>query len=433
MRPIVLFASVLASGLMLGCSSRAVDTGPSPEDNATGTSAATSPTGETPTREAVSAAFDADRAMEHTRVLSVDIGERVSGSPEEEEAAGYINKQFTSFGYESAIEPFTFEGNRFSTATVTIAGNATEARPLDGSGGGSAEAPLVFVGLARPADIEGKDLDGAIAVADRGEIFFREKLDNVQAAGAVALVVINTDDELLLGATLDIQAGIPVVSVRSGARAALVAADGAVATLTSSDSVTHSMNVVARAPGTDRCIVLVGAHHDTVPGAPGANDNGSGVGHVLELARVFAADGLDPGLCFATFGGEESGLFGSQALASALEDGGQLPDVMVNFDVTGLGLPVQVIGDRDLVGDAITVADEAGVEVIASTLPPNSSSDHASFEDAGVPVLFFTSGDFEAIHSPGDIYPALSPDSFEEVGVAGYAAIHALYEELAAP
>ena len=34
-------------------------------------------------------------------------------------------------------------------------------------------------------------------------------------------------------------------------------------------------------------IVVVGAHHDSVPGSPGANDDASGVGVMLELARVF--------------------------------------------------------------------------------------------------------------------------------------------------
>lgn len=34
-------------------------------------------------------------------------------------------------------------------------------------------------------------------------------------------------------------------------------------------------------------ILLVGAHYDTVPGSPGANDNGSGVAALLEISRLF--------------------------------------------------------------------------------------------------------------------------------------------------
>ena len=35
-------------------------------------------------------------------------------------------------------------------------------------------------------------------------------------------------------------------------------------------------------------IILIGAHYDTVPGSPGANDNASGVAALLELSRGFA-------------------------------------------------------------------------------------------------------------------------------------------------
>ena len=48
-------------------------------------------------------------------------------------------------------------------------------------------------------------------------------------------------------------------------------------------------NLVVEVPGGSRRdeIVVVGAHYDSVRGAPGANDNGSGVAAVLELARAF--------------------------------------------------------------------------------------------------------------------------------------------------
>ena len=48
-------------------------------------------------------------------------------------------------------------------------------------------------------------------------------------------------------------------------------------------------NILAEIRGASRPgdIVLVGAHYDSVRGAPGANDNGSGVAAVLELAHAF--------------------------------------------------------------------------------------------------------------------------------------------------
>jgi hypothetical protein len=52
-------------------------------------------------------------------------------------------------------------------------------------------------------------------------------------------------------------------------------------------------------------IVLVGAHYDSVLGSPGANDNGSGVAALLELARLLAGQELARTVRFVAFVNEE--------------------------------------------------------------------------------------------------------------------------------
>src|SRR6516164_5801320 len=44
-------------------------------------------------------------------------------------------------------------------------------------------------------------------------------------------------------------------------------------------------NVIVELPGSDEGVVVIGAHYDTAPGTPGADDNASGVAVLLELAR----------------------------------------------------------------------------------------------------------------------------------------------------
>src|SRR5262245_49968551 len=62
---------------------------------------------------------------------------------------------------------------------------------------------------------------------------------------------------------------------------------------------------VLRAPGTE--FVVIGAHHDTAPGAPGAYDDASGVGVLIETARVLAQQPSRPRtLVFVSFDGEEA-------------------------------------------------------------------------------------------------------------------------------
>lgn len=77
-------------------------------------------------------------------------------------------------------------------------------------------------------------------------------------------------------------------------------------------------NIEAEIPGTVRAaeIVVVGAHYDSVAGAPGANDNGSGVAALLELSRLFAAPASARTLRFVAFVNEEPPFFYTQEMGS---------------------------------------------------------------------------------------------------------------------
>ncbi|CAH1201109.1 S8 family serine peptidase [Paenibacillus sp. JJ-223] len=50
---------------------------------------------------------------------------------------------------------------------------------------------LVYTGLGKPTDFEGKEINGKIALIQRGELAFVEKIANAKAAGAVAVIVFN--------------------------------------------------------------------------------------------------------------------------------------------------------------------------------------------------------------------------------------------------
>jgi hypothetical protein len=77
-------------------------------------------------------------------------------------------------------------------------------------------------------------------------------------------------------------------------------------------------NIEAEVQGDSRGgeIVLVGAHYDSVAGAPGANDNGSGVAAMLELARVLRRAKPQCTLRFVAFVNEEPPYFTSEQMGS---------------------------------------------------------------------------------------------------------------------
>ena len=70
--------------------------------------------------------------------------------------------------------------------------------------------------------------------------------------------------------------------------------------------------------GGEAPLLVVSAHYDSVPGTPGADDNGSGTVVLLELARRLAHRPLDLELALVWFDAEEEGLIGSGRYVEAL-------------------------------------------------------------------------------------------------------------------
>lgn len=375
---------------------------------------------------------DGARAMAHVQELAK--APRVSGTDAESKAAGYIAAQFRSFGYTTEVQQFEFDGDRFRAGTTTANGKDFEALTLAGSPGGVASAQAVYVGLADKTGIGAQNLKGKIAVADRGTLNFIDKYGNVRDAGAIGLVIVNNRPGPFSG-NLTTAATIPVVAVSQEDGGAILEAARAGKTVginaPPTTGKTKALNVLARPSKASRCAVLVGGHYDSVPGAPGANDNASGTANVLELSRAMAADGLDEGLCFATFGAEESGLYGSKALADQLQTSGDLPRFMLNLDVTGIGNSVEVIGSGEIARRAIDLAKGLGIPAIPSQLPPNSGSDHESFVNLGVPTVFLSSGDFDTIHTPQDVTGDIEESSLDRVGDSALALIKSMLAEVA--
>ena len=85
------------------------------------------------------------------------------------------------------------------------------------------------------------------------------------------------------------------------------------------------VNVVARLDGSDpdAAAVLVGAHYDTVKASPGADDNGTGVAAVLEIARVLADTQPIAPVELVLFDLEEPGRLGSTSHAMEATESGR--------------------------------------------------------------------------------------------------------------
>lgn len=370
--------------------------------------------------------------MAHVEALASAIGVRVAGTDGEAAGADYIDRYLTSLGYTVEQQEFIFETERFRPAGVVTGTGEVSALTIAGSGTARVEGRPVYVELGDEDGIDGQDLTGAVVIADRGVLRFVEKYEAARDAGAVGLVVINNEPGVFSG-ELGLAADFPVLAVAQEDGSALLAAvaDGEPVSVYAEGGAVTGLNVVARVPGADSCEILVGGHYDTVPGAPGANDNASGTANVLEIARALAQDGLDPALCFVAFGAEESGLNGSEALVASLTASGDLPKYMVNLDVTGIGEEVEIIAQGAIADRALAIVEGLGIATRLSRVPAGSSSDHAPFAEAGVPTVYFTSGDFGTIHTPRDVVADIDPVIHDQVGDAALAVILDLLAEVA--
>ncbi|HJA37340.1 MAG TPA: M20/M25/M40 family metallo-hydrolase [Firmicutes bacterium] len=147
----------------------------------------------------------------------------------------------------------------------------------------------------------------------------------------------------------------------------------------------------ASAPNGD--ILVLSAHHDSVPTAYGANDNASGVAALLRAAEALRQEETDTEIRFISFTDEENGKNGSRAYTASLteEEKGRMIGA-IQFDMLGgLGSGSGLVGTMD--GEANWLSDllqeqDPGLERRAET-----ASDHASFQLAGVPAVLLMQQD----------------------------------------
>jgi len=221
---------------------------------------------------------------------------------------------------------------------------------------------------------------------------------------------------------------------------------------------------VLRAGGPDR--VVVGAHHDTVPGSPGAYDDGGGVGIVIETARVLARAAARPRtLVFASWDGEEAvssssaTTTGSRAFVKALgpEARNVVGAIAVEMSGWSGGAPaLHPIAYSDPVrpgGSVIcprwlAAAVESGArqrsaplavgdpliswlyQPAVRTFRVNLYGDDLSFLQAGVPALMLSDSSFTRFypwyHQADDTADKLDPAALARMGQAVLGAVEAL-------
>ena len=212
--------------------------------------------------------------------------------------------------------------------------------------------------------------------------------------------------------------------------------------------------------------MVIGAHHDTAPEAPGAYDDGGGVGILIELGRVLARDDRRPRtIVLASFDGEEAGstgqgtTAGSRAFVERLGPRARAVIAAFAIEMSGWrgGTPVlhpiayadpremgrAVIAPAWLVRAALEGSREAGAPLgvgdpwlswlyqpAVRTFRVRLYGDDLSFLQAGHPALFASDSSFSAFypdyHKLSDTADKLDAAALERMGRGVLGVVRAL-------
>jgi Zn-dependent M28 family amino/carboxypeptidase len=208
-------------------------------------------------------------------------------------------------------------------------------------------------------------------------------------------------------------------------------------------------NVVGTVGPQDGRFVMFTAHRDSVDAASGADDNASGVGVLLELARAWRKSGMDRSARFVALAGEEVGFVGAKAYI--VRHRNELPRcaLVFNIDTVGGGKetwvdagggvqrvdpawmpPVQAeLGPRGLwllsqpftaasnvpewLKEAILASEQqTGIPIRMGQF---AGSDHMAFARAGVPATHIASSTGKG-HTQNDTAENVSAAALERAG-----------------
>lgn len=191
--------------------------------------------------------------------------------------------------------------------------------------------------------------------------------------------------------------------------------------------------------------IFLSAHYDHlgVRGSEiynGADDDGSGVSALLEMARIFdqaASEGHRPdrSIVFAFFTAEEKGLLGSEYYTDHPVVPLESTVVDLNVDMIGRSDTrygpdsanyIYVIGSDKLSEELHQISERVNEQYTGLTLDyhyddPNDPqrlyyrSDHYNFAKNGIPVIFYFRGIHADYHEPTDTFEKIEFDTIENV------------------
>lgn len=339
------------------------------------------------------------------------VGPRFTGTEGEARAEEAIEAEFRRAGLSPSRYPFEVRIWNCREAVLRIVRPERaeiECLPVSytGSTGGLVRGEAIFIETASPFDIAKREVKGKFGVmagsvgGSHSPEEGSEKLRQLLFSGLKGLIMV----EDRVPTSWPRAEGIPPFWFRHGTMPMVSVSfqdglklrkDGTEVEMLIDSSMKdiESYNIIAEVPGSkDKDdVIVVSAHHDTVPGSIGACDNASGVAIIIELAKLFSEKKPAKTIRFISFGSEEQLSVGATSYFSKNRAEHKNIVVGINFDGVGAGIgtnEVSIIGGTELRDYVKFDLMESGysAEVNQEVSP---FSDHYPISAQGIPSIWF--------------------------------------------
>lgn len=343
--------------------------------------------------------------------LCRDIGVRLAGSDADRRTIDFVRDELTRTDAAVSLEAFPVSERWVQEERLEICTKTNWDRfpcslfsSTPGTGGKAVEAPLCF--FASPTDYRHRDLShlrGKAVVHLGCHIESREKYTRLMEAEPAFLLMA----DIRYPGSLPLADGLfPSYTKSAGAVPTVNVAyqdawkwktDGAEAarlTVVGGMRPSSSCNVIAEIAGRDsgEGMLIVGGHHDTQAGSPGADDNGTGTAAVIELSRLLSARAPHRRtIRLISFGAEEQLSVGSaEYVRRHRTELSRDARFMMNFDSFGSHLgwfELAVNGPSELADHLVRFYEDNRLfmKLIKETIP---YADHFPFAAAGIPSAY---------------------------------------------
>jgi aminopeptidase YwaD len=307
-------------------------------------------------------------------------------------AADFITEKFTSFGLQPLDgkdfrQPFSYSVNTFP-GKMEVAINDIVLEP-----GKDFILSPESRGIKCTGELQQKDSVTFVDVKDRIIVSLEKKLTGDISQQVADYTEILLDTNHFKGLPIKIKVDIENTFVKNFKAA----------------------NICGYVKGTAKpdSIIFITAHYDHLGGLgndvyfPGANDNASGTGVLLDLAKYYAMHPQLYSIGFISFAGEEPGLLGSHFFTEHPLIPLKQIRFLLNLDMEGTGIDgITVVNATEFPKEFKEMQDINNSRHYLTAVNPRGkagNTDHYFFTEKGVPAFFFyTLGGIKAYHDVFD-------------------------------